>query len=83
MQVKVIKQFADKEAGKVLRKVGKTFEASDERAQELIEKGYVVEADRMPESTEKEEGLQEPEKKVVDPAENKEKIQIKKPGKRK
>jgi len=48
MEIKVIKAFNDRENGFVTRPVNEVFEASDERARELIEKGFV----KSPESAE-------------------------------
>ena len=42
MKVKVIKNFNDKTADFVARKVGEQFEPDTERAKELITKGFVV-----------------------------------------
>lgn len=45
MKVKVIKAFRDKENAFVTRPVNEVFEASPKRAQELISKGFVIEAE--------------------------------------
>ena len=45
MKVKVIKVFRDKENAFLTRPVNEVFEASPKRAQELISKGFVIEAE--------------------------------------
>lgn len=43
MKVKVIVAFNDRKANMVTREVGKTFTCDDDRAKELIDKGFVEE----------------------------------------
>ena len=54
MKVKVIKQFYDKTADLVLRKVDTELEVTPKRAKELISKGFVEKIDETKPKTTKE-----------------------------
>ncbi len=51
MKVRVIKQFNDKTEGFITRPVNETFECSEERAKQLISRGFVEPVPDKPKKT--------------------------------
>lgn len=48
MKVKVIKEFIDRENDMTHRKIGETFEADEQRAEQLLQLGFVEKAEKKP-----------------------------------